>query len=460
MSSSEKVSPKRFQNCTNRFFQKKYTFIKQTTVFEYFTNSFIISETLLIDMPNILDSQTPQSQPSSSSSENHLEVHPPEHHSTLARLKLTAKHRKIYFWIGVSLCLLAPTILALIIFHHSLTIRHVESIPLLIGGYCAIAATLLSMFQIMEHLITFTQPKMQCKIIRILLMVPVYALMSWMSCIFRTAAPYFALFRDMYESYALYNFFLLMLALLGGRAQLGRVLERTTEGSTIEHFYPMNRYLRPIQLNASFVKNSHFCVFQFMLLKPLCAFLVLVLVVRAKCLGETYTFSLRNRSYLWITVITNISVSIAFTALVYFYRATKHLLKGHSPLGKFLCIKLVLFASFWQGIFIELLHVCNVLPQSAYWTKKEVANGLQDFCICIEMLLVAYGHKFCFGSQNYTPKVGGKKEGKQAKRKSIGEYEEISSGGEHHADEGVQSTHRTPMENLWYTACHRDVWER
>ena len=384
--------------------------------------------------------------------ESHLEIHPPDDHSTLSRVKFAVRQRKIYFWIGVSICMLAPTILALVLFSHSFTISHMESVPLVIGGYCAIAATLLSMFQIMEHLITFSQPKMQCKIIRILLMVPIYALMSWMSCIFRTAAPYFALVRDMYESYALYNFFLLMIALLGGRAHLSRTLEQNAQSPSIEHFYPMSRYLRPITLNAAFVKNCHRCVFQFMLLKPLCAFSVLVLVVRAKCLGETYAFSLRNKSYLWIAILTNVSVSLAFTALVYFYRATRHLLRGHSPLGKFLCIKLVLFASFWQGIFIELLHVCNILPQSALWTKKEVATGLQDFCICIEMLLVAYGHKFCFGSQNYTPKVSGK--GKRGRKSTEEEQSALLEDGERRV-----LTSQTPLENLWYTLCHRDIWK-
>lgn len=35
--------------------------------------------------------------------------------------------------------------------------------------------------------------------------------------------------------------------------------------------------------------------------------------------------------YLWITVIVNISVTVAFTSLVYFYVATKNILADQSP---------------------------------------------------------------------------------------------------------------------------------
>ncbi|KNH04508.1 transmembrane protein [Perkinsela sp. CCAP 1560/4] len=399
--------------------------------------------------------------PSTALHEQHLELPPTAEQMTLRFIQTAIKHRRVYFWLGLTLCLVAPTILALILMNHSVTMHHMESVPLVLGGYCALSATLLSLFQIMEHLLAFSQPAMQCKIIRILLMVPVYAVMSWMSCIFRTAAPYFALVRDIYESYALYNFLLLMIALLGGRKKLGQTLERRSEPASVDHLYPMNRYLRPIRANASFVTHCHRCVLQFMVLKPLCAFLVIVLVVHAKCRGETYAFSFRTRSYLCIKLVENVSVSVAFTALVYFYRATKNLLKGHSPLGKFLCIKLVLFASFWQGLFIELLHVCNLLPESAYWTRKEVANGLQDFCICVEMLLVAYGHKFCFGSQNYASRFGALREESQRSPPDERLCSSVPFFGASQrlvGADGGMALGVSPFDNLRYTLLHRDLF--
>ncbi len=62
--------------------------------------------------------------------------------------------------------------------------------------------------------------------------------------------------------------------------------------------------------------------------------------------------------YLYITIIYNISVSLALYALFLFYFATSDLLRPFEPVLKFLTIKSVIFLSFWQG----LLHcvICSV----------------------------------------------------------------------------------------------------
>ena len=54
-------------------------------------------------------------------------------------------------------------------------------------------------------------------------------------------------------------------------------------------------------------------------------------------------------SYLYITVIYNISISLALYALFMFYTATKQQLKPFDPVLKFLTVKSVVFLSYWQG---------------------------------------------------------------------------------------------------------------
>lgn len=56
-----------------------------------------------------------------------------------------------------------------------------------------------------------------------------------------------------------------------------------------------------------------------------------------------------NGGYLYITIIYNISVSLALYALFLFYFATSDLLRPYEPVLKFLTIKSVIFLSFWQG---------------------------------------------------------------------------------------------------------------
>jgi len=57
-----------------------------------------------------------------------------------------------------------------------------------------------------------------------------------------------------------------------------------------------------------------------------------------------------HHGYLYITIIYNISITLALYALFLFYIATKELLSAYDPKMKFLTIKSVIFLSFWQGL--------------------------------------------------------------------------------------------------------------
>ena len=60
--------------------------------------------------------------------------------------------------------------------------------------------------------------------------------------------------------------------------------------------------------------------------------------------------------YLYITIIYNISISLALYGLVLFYFGTKHLLKQYDPLLKFFTIKSVIFLTFWQGLILIIIN--------------------------------------------------------------------------------------------------------
>ena len=56
--------------------------------------------------------------------------------------------------------------------------------------------------------------------------------------------------------------------------------------------------------------------------------------------------------YLYITLIYNVSISLALYALYMFYYATKDLLRPFDPVLKFGTVKSVIFLSFWQGVCV------------------------------------------------------------------------------------------------------------
>eukprot|EP01064_Diplonema_japonicum_P032521 TRINITY_DN6132_c0_g2_i1.p1 TRINITY_DN6132_c0_g2~~TRINITY_DN6132_c0_g2_i1.p1 ORF type:complete len:382 (+),score=62.46 TRINITY_DN6132_c0_g2_i1:33-1178(+) len=267
----------------------------------------------------------------------------------------------------------------------------------IIGGYCAALATVLSVFQIMEHLTAFADPDIQSRIIRILVMVPLYAITSWIAMNHQGAATVLDLIRDTYESYAIYTFFSLMIGLLGGTDCLLR--ELMAEGASPQlHPWPFCR-MKPYGFNPKTLHRIRISILQFMVLKPLCALIIIVLAENGKYKNPDKLFDFEY-GYVYITFVYNVSITLALYGLMYFYVSTKELLKAHNPFMKFLCIKGVLFLSYWQSLLIAILDSAGVFKKNSQWDDD--AAGWQDFLICCEMLLFALAHKFVFGAHEYS----------------------------------------------------------
>ena len=319
--------------------------------------------------------------------------------SKMMAVSTTAKRRKVYYYVGMGCSGLYVVLILVVIFSGSMLTSQ-KNIPAVAGGMCAIQATILSILQILEHLTCFSEPEAQCKIVRILFMVPLYALISWSSILSPPAATYLDLFRDAYESYAIYAFFSLMLALMGGMDALYRALI-VGERDPIQHLFPFC-YMKPMNFTPTFVQTIRRCIFQFMVLKPLVTFIVIILTAK-HAMGDS-VFDPARGSF-WTALAYNVSITIALYGLAYFYTGTKEFLVGKGALAKFMCIKAIIFLSYWQGFVISILAAAGILPTFNYWSEKEAPEGLQDFLICVEMLLVAFAHKFCFGSDEYSPEV-------------------------------------------------------
>ena len=61
---------------------------------------------------------------------------------------------------------------------------------------------------------------------RILLLAPIYALVSWCMMVFLLQAPYLEMLRDAYETYALYCFWVMLVLWCGGQRRVIEVLDR------------------------------------------------------------------------------------------------------------------------------------------------------------------------------------------------------------------------------------------
>jgi len=99
-----------------------------------------------------------------------------------------------------------------------------------------------------------------------------------------------------------------------------------------------------------------------------------------------------NKGYPYIALVTNTSQMWAMYCLVLFYHVLYEDMKEIHPLAKFLSVKLVVFATFWQSVLIAFFVDMHFIQSEVDYTTDQVALGFQDFCICIEMFIAAVAH--------------------------------------------------------------------
>lgn len=94
-----------------------------------------------------------------------------------------------------------------------------------------------------------------------------------------------------------------------------------------------------------------------------------------------------------VSIAYNLSVSLALYSLILFYRATSFSLTPFRPLPKFLCVKGILFATFWQGFIVSILVAMGWI-KSVRFDQEVLGIAIQDTTICLEMPGFALLHLF------------------------------------------------------------------
>jgi len=253
------------------------------------------------------------------------------------------------------------------------------------AGIAVWVALFITCQQIYHHLRWYTNPQEQRWIVRILFIVPIYATYSWISLMFFNSESvyiYFFTVRDCYEgkcesssstsslyifyddyffstsisltfvyssqnfffvAFVIYNFLALCYEYLGGEGNImseirGKPIKSSCLYGTC--------CLAGKTYTIGFLRFCKQATLQFCLVKPLMAFIIIFLQSSGHYHDGDWS---ANTGYIYITIIYNVSVSLALYGLYLFYFATRDLLTPFDPVLKFCTIKSVIFLSFWQG---------------------------------------------------------------------------------------------------------------
>lgn len=260
-------------------------------------------------------------------------------------------------------------------------------------------AIFISCHHIYQHLRFYTLPSEQRCIVRILFIVPIFGFDSWLSLFFTTRSTYvyFDSIRDWYEAFVIYNFMSLCYEYLGGESNIMSEIR----GKPIQtSWYYGTCFFKGRTYTIGFLRFCKQATLQFCIIKPLMSVLTLVLQASGRYKDGDWTL---GSSYFYITMVYNLSVSLALYGLILFYQATKDLLSPYEPVWKFLSVKSIIFMSFWQGILLAMMEKVGILrPHTEDAEPGTVAAGYQNFFLCIEMLFASIALRYAFPYEIYS----------------------------------------------------------
>lgn len=273
------------------------------------------------------------------------------------------------------------------------------------------------------HLVHESKPHIQRHIVRVLWMVPIYGLNAWLALVLGLVCAnerWILLpdaFRQCYEAYTIYSFYRFVYAYIEDKE--GRsVVDVLRTKPPMQHLPPLRvsawtptrgwfqlYSARPWTMGVEFLDKCTYGVNNYVFVKPLTT-LATIVCAMTNVYGDGLFRA--NVAFPYITFIDNASQMWALYCLILVYLNLHDEIALMRPTMKFLCVKGVVFATFWQSTLLSLLVYSGTLSKlNDGWNWKchvrsnEVVNALQNFLISTEMLLFAVLHAYAFPSREY-----------------------------------------------------------
>lgn len=281
--------------------------------------------------------------------------------------------------------------------------KEIPTVLLLLCGTSCSISLVISTLAIYLQLANYRKPFEQRLIVRILLVVPIFAVSCFVSLVNYQVGLFLEPVREMYEAFVIYTFYKLLIFMLDGE----RAIIQNTQGrEPTEHFFPAKLILGPIEISdpKQFLTIKRM-ILQYVWVKPL----LYVAIWTCTLLGcyDTNDISLSS-AYFWLGIIYNMSVSISLYYLALFWKCLYSDLMPFHPWPKFLCVKIIVFASYWQGIFVGTLNYFGIfhdtIPADKNPQSLNTGVVIQNALLCLEMVLFSWLHWTSFPYTDFDSK--------------------------------------------------------
>ncbi|KZT33422.1 DUF300-domain-containing protein [Sistotremastrum suecicum HHB10207 ss-3] len=267
----------------------------------------------------------------------------------------------------------------------------------IISGIFSLVATAVSFYLIYHHLSSYTKKRQQRYIVRILLMVPIYANVSLLSYILWNHSTPIILIRDCYEAFVLTAFFYLLLQYLAPSTAEQNDIFRSMKIK--DWVFPFGRVSwKPDGLY--FLQLMKWGVLQYCLLRPLTTVIAVTLNTMGLYCDDSWSPAW---GHLYITIIVSLSVTVAMYCLIQLYVQISEPIKEHKPMLKLVSIKAVVFLTFWQSVIISGFSVIGLIKDTQYMTADDINIGIECLLETFEMMIFAFIHLRAFSYAPYTP---------------------------------------------------------
>jgi len=266
-----------------------------------------------------------------------------------------------------------------------------------------VIACAISFHDIRLHLKNYNRPLVQKHVVRMLLMVPIYAAQSWLSLRVYDLRLVFETLRDLYEAFVIATFIYYAIELMGGWVETVKIfLSKPASLGLHPKWLTCGKEIEWAKMGEPLLVKIEYSALQYVVIKVFTT--ILVIFTEYAGIYNEGNWNL-DSAYIYISLIVNFSQCYALYGLGMMYIITFENLsrpKNWRPLGKFACIKGIVFFTWWQGFFINMLQVTGAFTDvSDTWSEYDVAHGIQNYLICIEMLFFSITHHYVFTYAEY-----------------------------------------------------------